>query len=56
MLSCESLDIDILLMLRQEVFSFPDCAYFAFRAVIDLLKEIRASDETAKEHFLQNTL
>lgn len=55
-LSCENLDVDILLMLRQETFSFPDCLYFAFRTVTDFLKEIRASDGTPKEHLLQNTL
>jgi hypothetical protein len=39
LLSLDDIDIDILLMLREEVFSKPDCSFYALLVIRNLLKE-----------------
>jgi hypothetical protein len=37
LLACPNLDIDIVLMMRQEIFHLADCSYYAMRAVYEVL-------------------
>jgi U3 small nucleolar RNA-associated protein 19 len=52
LLSLDDIDIDILLMLREEVFSKPDCSFYTLLVIRNLLKEssissVDSSDSTA---------
>jgi hypothetical protein len=61
LIASTDIDIDILVMLKDEVFSYPDCAYFGYLVMTRIMNskklEVRASGESmAQDTFLQNCL